>query len=178
MIEENAVHREQAVSFPVVADHPVGIQFGHRIGTPGQHGCIFILGRGGRAIELTRRSLVKTRLNAAAANGLQQPGRPQAANVPGGFRHVETHPHVTLGCQVINLVRLQIVDHMAEQPGVGHVPVVQEQPHSDLTGVHIEMLDAPGIEGAGPPHQAMHFITLPQQQFCQITAVLAADACD
>ena len=40
----------------------------------------------------------------------------------------------------------------------------------------IKMIDPGGVEAAGPALDAMHFIALVQQQFCQVATVLAGDA--
>jgi hypothetical protein len=50
---------------------------------------------------------------------------------------------------------------------------MKEKPGPCLMGVHVQVVNAPGIEGAGPAHQAMHFITLVQEELGQIAAVLS-----
>ena len=79
---------------------------------------------------------------------------------------------MALGRQVIDFVRLDIVDQVAELPGVGQIPIMQKQPGSLFMGVHVQVVNAPGVEGAGPAHQAMHLITLAQKELGQIAAVL------
>ena len=175
MVEQDAVDREEAVAFPVVARHPVGIELGRGIGAPGTHGGRFILGRRGGAKQFAGRGLVKPGLDAAAADGLQEPGDPQAGHIPGIFGHVEADPHMALGGQVIDFVRLDIVDQMAELPGVAQIPIMQKKPGPCFMGVHVQVVNAPGIEGAGPAHQAMHFITLGQEELGQIAAVLSGN---
>ena len=116
MVKQDAVDREEAVAFPVVPRHPVAIELGGGIGAPGTHGGRFILrGRGG-AKQFTGRSLVKPGLDAAAAEGLQESGNPQAGHIPGKFGDVEADPHMALGGQMVDLLRLQIIDQMAELP--------------------------------------------------------------
>jgi hypothetical protein len=85
---------------------------------------------------------------------------------------------MALGGQVIDFVRLDIVDQMANLPGVAQVAKMEKKTGSVFMRVHIEMVNAPGIEGAGPAYQTMHFITLGQEKLGQIAAVLASYACN
>jgi len=45
-------------------------------------------------------------------------------------------------------------------------------------GIHIKMINAPGIESAGAAHQPMDFIALLQQKLRQIAAILTGNAGD
>jgi hypothetical protein len=44
--------------------------------------------------------------------------------------------------------------------------------------VQVNVLDPPGAERAGPPHQAVHFIALVEEELGQVGPVLARDAGD
>jgi hypothetical protein len=82
---------------------------------------------------------------------------------------------MALGSQTIDFVRLNIVDQMAELPGIAQVSIVEKKTGPGFMRVDIQMVNAPGIEGAGPAHQTMHFVPLGQEKLGQITAVLSGD---
>ena len=42
----------------------------------------------------------------------------------------------------------------------------------------VKMVDAIGVEEAGAPHQAVHFVALRQQEFGKVGAVLPGNASD
>jgi hypothetical protein len=64
---------------------------------------------------------------------------------------------------------------MAELPGVAQIPIMQQQPDSFFMRVHVQVVNAPGVEGAGSAHQTMHFIPLGQQELSQIAAILSGN---
>ena len=45
-------------------------------------------------------------------------------------------------------------------------------------GIVVKVIDAIGVEEAGTPHQAVHFIAFREQELGQVRAVLPGDACD
>ena len=42
--------------------------------------------------------------------------------------------------------------------------------------IMVDVIDAAGVEGAGPANNSVNFIAFVQQQLCQVGAVLAGDA--
>ena len=42
----------------------------------------------------------------------------------------------------------------------------------------VEVLEALGVESAGPPDQAMHFVAFIEKQLGEVRAILACDARD
>ena len=85
---------------------------------------------------------------------------------------------MTLGPEVINLIRLHLLDDPDQVGAVGEVAVVKHQPRITFVGVLIEMIDPVGVEAARASFDPMHLIALLQQQLRQVTTVLPGDACD
>ena len=68
---------------------------------------------------------------------------PSAGDVDRVLGDVEGDAHVALRAEVVDLVRLQLVEQLASATTrVGQVAVVQEQPHARLVRVAVEVVDA------------------------------------
>ena len=61
---------------------------------------------------------------------------------------------------------------------VREVRVVEEQARLLLQRIPVEMVDAPGVEGARPADEAVDLVALVQQQLGEVRAVLAGDPSD
>ena len=85
---------------------------------------------------------------------------------------------MTLRTEVVDLVRLEIIDQFDEVHGVGQVAVVKEKLHSVYVGILVKMINAIGVEGAGAADDSVDLITFAEQEFGQIGAVLSCDAGD
>ena len=85
---------------------------------------------------------------------------------------------MALGTEVVDLIRLGLLDDPDQVGAVRQVAVVQHQPRVALVGVLIQVIDAAGVEAAGPPLDPVHRVALLQQEFGQIAAVLPGDAGD
>ena len=181
VVEEDAVAGEEAVAFAVVDHLVVRENLSAGIGAAGFEAGALMLARLGAAEHLRAARLVEADGLAAvlhvAADGLQQPDHAHAHYIHGVLRLIEAHAHMALGPQVVDLVGLHIVEHIAQGARIGEIAVVQEEVWvRRLT--HVQMVDAVRVEEAGPPDDAMHLIALGQQQFGQVAAVLAGDAGD
>ena len=75
---------------------------------------------------------------------------------------------MALGSQVVDLVGPHLEKDVQEGAGIPEVPVIEKQRQLLLVGILEEMLDAPAIEGGRTANNAMDFITLVEQQLCQI----------
>jgi len=85
---------------------------------------------------------------------------------------------VTLRCQVIDLIRLHLLHDADEVRGVRQITVVQVQPHPALVWILIQVVDAVGIKGRGAALDAVDLVTLIQQEFRKVGAVLPGNARD
>ena len=85
---------------------------------------------------------------------------------------------MALRAEVVDLVGLELVEQLHHLHRVGEVAVVQEEPHAVHVGIAVEVVDPAGVEGRGPPDDAVHLVALFEQQLREIGAVLARDAGD
>lgn len=83
---------------------------------------------------------------------------------------------MTLSCEVIDLIGLDLLDDADERAGVGHISVVEVQSstalHITYPFFEIEVLNALGIEGGGAANDAMDFVALLDEEFGEEGAVL------
>ena len=77
--------------------------------------------------------------------------------------------------EIVDLVRLGLLDDADQVGRIGHVAVVQEEPRALLVRVLVEMIDALGVERRGAALDAVDHIALGQQELGEIGAVLAGD---
>ena len=181
MVEQHPIAGIHPVGLAVIHRDPVAIQLGHRIGAAGIEGGGFLLGDFlHQAIELAGAGLVDARFlgEAQHAHRLQDPQGAEGIAVGGVLRRLKAHRHMALGPQVVDLIGLHLLDDPDQVGAVGEVAVVQHQPRVGLVGILVEVINAAGVETAGPALDAMHHIALLQQQLRQITAVLPRDAGD
>jgi hypothetical protein len=84
----------------------------------------------------------------------------------------------TLGGEIVDLGRPDLL-HQPDQVGrVGHVAVMQQERHIAGMRILVEVIDAGGVERGRPPLDAMDLIAETEQIFGKIGAVLAGDAGD
>jgi hypothetical protein len=55
---------------------------------------------------------------------------------------------------------------------------MQKKPNAVQVRIFVKMIDAGSIQGAGPANDAVNFVTLLQQQICEIGTILTGDAGD
>jgi hypothetical protein len=181
VVEEDAVAGIHAVGLAVVDRDPVGVELGAGIGRARVEGRLLGLGDFlHQAVQLGGGRLVKARLllQAQNADGLQHAQRPQGVDVGRVFRRLEGDLHVGLGGQIVDLVRLDLLDDADQVGRVGQVPVVQEKPATLLVRVLVEVIHAIRVEERGPALDAVHLVPLGQQKLGQIGPVLTGDAGD
>ena len=102
--------------------------------------------------------------------------RPSALAVYSGVSK-ET-ADVALRRQVVNLVRLHLLDDADQIGGVGQIAVVQDEVAVLHVRVLVEMVDAVGVEERGAALDAVDDVALLQQELGEIGAILAGDAGD
>ena len=85
---------------------------------------------------------------------------------------------MTLSTEVIDLIRLHLLDDPDQIGTVSEITVMEHQPRVTLMWVLVEMIDPAGVKAARAPLDPMHLIPLLQQQLRQVAAVLTCYACD
>jgi len=94
--------------------------------------------------------------------------RAQSYDVAGVLRHVERHAHMRLRPEVVDLVRLEVVEQLHHLHRVGEVAVVEKQLHAIDVRVLVKVVDATGVERRGAAHDAVDLVPLRKEQLCQI----------
>jgi len=65
--------------------------------------------------------------------------------------------------EVVNLLRLNVIDEIGDLFKIGQVAVVEVEASIRIMGIRIHMVDTRGIEGARLPYQSMHLIPLVEE---------------
>ena len=107
----------------------------------------------------------------ALADGLQDPEDTGRVDVRRIFRRVETHLHMALRREIVDLVRTYLCDDLDQAHRVTHVRIMQVEVRPSL-----QMRDTlPEIDGT-TADDAVHVIPLFQQEFRQVRTVLSGHA--
>ncbi len=85
---------------------------------------------------------------------------------------------MALCSQVVDLVRLDLLDDPDQVGGIGQVTIMQIHAHTVLMPVLVKVIDTIGIERRGPALDAVHLVALAQQELRQIRAILSCYARD
>ena len=111
-------------------------------------------------------------------DGLENPKGAQRIGIGCVFRCLKTDRHMALGAQVVDLIGLDLLDDLDQIAAVREISVVENQSGIHIVGILVQMIDPAGVEAAGPSFDPMNDVSLLQQQFGQVTAVLAGDSAD
>ena len=184
VVEQDAVRGVHAVGLAVVHRDPVGVDLGGAVGRARvERRGLRLRHLADLAEHLGRRGLVEPHLafHAEDADRFEQAQGAERIGVGGVFGGLEADLHVALGGQIVDLVRLHLLDDPDQARAVGQVAVVQHEPDVGLVRVLVEVVDPPGVEGRRAPLDAVDHVALAQQQFGEVGAVLpghAGDQCD
>ena len=85
---------------------------------------------------------------------------------------------MALGTEVVDLIRLNLLDNPDQVGAVCEVAVVKDQSRVALVRILIKVVNPTGVEAARAPLYAMNLVALLQQQLRQVAAVLTGDAGD
>jgi hypothetical protein len=157
MIEQQAVAGKHPVPLPVVHHHPIGIDLGSGIRALRPESSRFILWRWCGAKHFATRGLIEFCLDATATYRRQETCGPQARYIASVFGRVKAHSDVALCPQMIDLVRLHIVNE-GGLLGIRQVAIVQKESGAWVMWILIEMVDTGGIKRAGPADQTVDLI--------------------
>ena len=149
MVEEDAVAGIDAVGLAVVHRNPVGIELGYRIRAARVEGGGFLLRSFlHQTIEFGGAGLVEARFlfKPEDADSLKNTQGAQRVGVGGVFGFLKTHRNVTLGGEVVDFIRLHLLDDAHQTGAIGEIAVVEEEAHSGFVAVTIEVVNAVGIE--------------------------------
>ncbi|EXI76370.1 MAG: hypothetical protein AW07_00315 [Candidatus Accumulibacter sp. SK-11] len=181
VIEEDAVAGIDAVGFAVVDGDPVGVELGDRIRTARvERRRLLLRNFLDEAVEFRGARLVEAGLllEAEDADRLEHAQRADAVGVGGVLGFLEADGDVALRGQIVDLVRLHLLDDADQARRVGQVTVVEDEAAILLVRVLVQVVDTVGVEQRAAPLDAVDLVALGQQHFGQIGAILAGNAGD
>ena len=179
MVEQNAVAGIHSETLTVIDRNPIAVKLGHGIRGTRIKRCGFALRRFlNQAKQFGSRSLIKTGLflQAAGTDSLQKPERPQSVGIGGIFRTIPRNLNMRLCRQIINLVRLNLLDQAQDIRGIRQIAVMQLQPGVFVMTVLIKMINPRCIERRSTALHAVNLISLFQQQLGKIRTVLPSNS--
>ena len=112
------------------------------------------------------------------ANGFQNAQGAHAVHVSGVFGALKADSHMALRAQVVDLIRLRFLNDAGEVAAVAQVAIVQLEAGVVDVWVLVDVVYPLRVKGTGPALDAVHDVAFFQQEFGEITAVLAGDAGD
>src|ERR1700730_8390359 len=169
MVKKNPVARMQAVALPIIHCRPIGKYLRHTIRTPRPKGRSLRLRHLLHFAEhFAARGLVKPCLNTSLPNCFQNPDRPDASNIGGILRNIETDTNVALRAQMVDLVRLQFIKKLHQMDRISQITVVKKEPDSVHVWILVQMVNSRSVEGAGPANDSMHLIHFIKQKIREI----------
>jgi hypothetical protein len=80
--------------------------------------------------------------------------------------------------EVVDFVGLHLLDDAHQAGTVGHVAVVQREATIHSMRILVQVIDAVGVEQRCAALDAVHLVTLVEQELGKIGAILAGDAGD
>src|SRR5436853_2979398 len=159
VIKKNAVAGVEPVAFAIVHRRPVGKNLGNAVGAARpERRALGLRNLLRLAIHLAAGSLVKARANTGLPNRFQNANRSDASHIGGIFRNIETHAHMALRAEMVNLIRLQIIKQFHQINGISQIAVMEKKSDAVNVRVDIKMIDAGGVEGAGAPDYSVNLV--------------------
>ena len=176
MVEQDPVAGIDSVGLAVVYRYPVGVQLGHRIRGArierrglGLRNLLYLAVQFGGGGLVEAGSLLQTQ----DPDRLQKPEGSHGIGICRIFGRLERHLHMALRRQVVDLVRLYLLDYADQVGGVGQISIVEDEILVCYMGILIEVIDAIGIEQRGAPFDTVHDVVFAEQKLRQIGAILA-----
>lgn len=130
-----------------------------------------------QAIQLRRAGLINTSFSGESQHphGFKDAQGTQSITIGRIFRSLKTHGYMALSAQIINFIRLHLLNNSNQVCAICEIAIMKGQSLILLMRILIKMINAAGVETTGTPLDAMHGISLLQQQLGQIGTILACD---
>ena len=111
-------------------------------------------------------------------DGFQELDGSHGDRVDRVHRHIERHPDVRLGTEVVHLVGLDAGQEVLQVASVSQISVVEVELLSLVVGVLVHVVNTTRVEARSPADQAVDLISFAQQKFGEVRTILAGDTCD
>ncbi len=103
---------------------------------------------------------------------------PYGVRVGSVLRRLKGNCHVALSGEVVDFVRLYLLNDADKVGRIRKVSVMQMEPDVLLVRILVEMIDAVGVERGGPSLDTVDFIAFTEQQLGQVGTILSGDSRD
>ena len=172
MVEQDTGACEQTIAFTIVLGDPVTIQLCNAVRASRIERCLFGLRHFLYQTEHFRSgSLIEAAFRLYRTDRFQHVGNAQSVDLCGSQRLFPAGCYERLCSQIVHFVCLRD-PHCGDQGDhVRHICI-------DEVDLVLDVLYVAVIHNALTTHDAVYFIALLQQQFCQIGAVLSCDTCN
>ncbi len=162
VIEQDARAGKQAIALPVVDGDPVAVDLGCAVRAAGVERGVLILGHFPHLSKHFRGTgLIETSVMVHQPDSIQNPGHPQGGAFPGQDRLLKRSGHEGLGSQVVDLIRVVLLEDSDEGDLIQQVTLYQ-------LDIILNVGDAVKIDGAGAAHHAQDLVAFPQQELGQV----------
>ena len=181
VVKKDPVAGIHPIALAVVDRDPIRIKLRDAVRTAWIERCALLLRNLlHQAVELAGAGLVDPRFfrEPQDTHCLKNPQHSQCITVGGVLRALKAHRYVALGAEVIDLIRLHLLDDPNQVGAVSEVAVVEGEPGLSLMRILVKVIDPGGVETACTPLDPVHLLVLLQKELCQITAILACNACN
>src|ERR1043166_1005908 len=84
--------------------------------------------------------------------------------------------HVALRGEIVDLVWLRVLHEADEVGRISHIAVMENEAQAGLVRIMIKMVDPPGVEGGRPAFYALNDVSLLEQEFRKVGAILPGRA--
>lgn len=164
MIEKNAANDKKSISLPVELTQMMPVKFRASVRTHGSEVRVGVSEHFGRSskVELGSRRKIPNRF--------EEIKRPVDNSRLGVERLVEPALDVGLRREVVDLIRLNVMNQFCKAHSVRDVPLIKMET--------INWLNAAGIERRAAANNSMDLVSFLKQKIGHIAARLAADSCD
>ena len=120
MVEQDAATGEQPIGFAVIDRGPVGEQLGDAVRAAGvEEGGLGLRHFVNLAVHFRGGGLVEADFRIDDADGFHQVQGPEAGDVSGGYGLLERDADEALSGEVVNLIRLGLLEHSDAGAGIG-----------------------------------------------------------
>ena len=167
MVKQKSVAAIHPITLPVIHCDPVAVELRNPIWTARVKRCAFSLRRFlHEPVELTCAGLIDPCLLSKSKQSycFQDAKCAKGIAVCCVFGCLKADCYVALGTKVVDLIRLNLLDDPDQVAAIGEVSVMQNQLWVLFVRVLIEVVDAAGVEAAGSALDAMHLVSLLQEQ--------------
>src|SRR3972149_2958879 len=105
----------------------------------------------------------------ALPDGLQDAHGAEPCDITGVFRQIEAHPHMRLSRQVVNLIRLHVVDQLDQVARSGYISVMQVQIDAvAIVRIAVDVVNALGVKSARPADQTVNLVTRSEEHTSEL----------